>query len=438
MKKTISMSIILLIMTISLLISVEAENLYQQQPVYQNDSGQRVLDVTYNNGSLALRVLGRGSNIYNATNNLLITTSCKGPDYYCIAYDQQNNELIILWVDTAGILWRTPANRVENVSKGIYSGQVLNSISSSSTGNSATNGSTSYNYNTTNNTYSQGYNAGYNKGYSDGVNSNSYNSTTYSSDYNYANGYTAGYSVGYSQGQNASGYNYNGYNDKVVKDGNYYKVTVDGKTYEYKLSRDILTYKNTEISDDVDAIAFTDEYIIYFIGDEAYAVELGRKSEGDQILDDVEKVTYQSNGMLDYIKADGEKLDADDIEDLIDDDDDDDDDYPYVRKSSKKYTFYKSSSKKYVYTYDGDTVEYDGDTVECDGHDIDDIETIAFSEDGYLYILTENGNMYQLKCGKDYDEAKKVDSDIDRMKTSSYIVDYVYDNNKKIDIEDYE
>lgn len=421
-------------------LKVQAANIYAQQPVYENEAGQRVLDVTYSNtGSLALRVFGRGGNVYVSTYNLLITTNCKGPDYYCVAYDTSNNELVILWVDTAGVLWRTPANRIQNESKGIFSGGVLNTVTSSVTGGSSSTGNYNSGNTTTTTTYSTGYNAGYSQGYNDGRNGNSYNATTYSSDYNYSSGYAAGYAAGYSQGSQMNYIDNDNNSDKVTKNGSYYRVTVDGETYEYRLSGDTLTYRGTEISDEVDELAFTDEYIIYFVGDEAYALEIGRKSSGDKILDNIEKVYYQSNGFLNYIRADGEKYYDNDVEDLIENyDDKDDDEYPYVRKSSDKYTYYKSSSRKYSYEYDEDIVMYnDNEVVDEDDEIIEDIKALAFSEGGYLYLLTEDGNLYQLKVGRD--EAEKVDSNIDRMRVSSYIVTYVYDeDDDRIDIEDYE
>jgi hypothetical protein len=382
--------------------NVQAANMYEQQPVYINASGQRVLDVTYN-GSTVLEVVAKNGNVYNVTNKFLVTSTCKGPDYVGVAYNSQLATLVILWVDQSGTLWRTPATYLQNTAQGQYTGGAINTVTSSN-----------YNGSGSSSTSTTGY--GYNPNYG----------------YNQNGSYNSGY--GYNQNGGNSSYcpsnNNNKYDAYVTVSGSTYKIYDGSKTYTYKLSKDELSYNGTEIADDVEAIAFTEEYVIYFTDDnEAWAVELGRKSKGDMILEDIEKVTYVAgSGLLDYIKADGKKYDEDDVEDLIDDSDDKDSDYPYVKKSSKKYTFYKASSKKYTYEYDGDAVEYD-DKKLCD-----DVEEIAFSEDGYLYMLTEDGDLYNCKVGST--TAKKVDSDIDRISSSKYIVKYVYDeDNNKINVE---
>ncbi|MBR3133001.1 MAG: hypothetical protein IKG42_02855, partial [Clostridia bacterium] len=105
-----------------------------------------------------------------------------------------------------------------------------------------------------------------------------------------------------------------------------------------------------------------------------------------------------------------------------DDDDDDDDDYPYCKKSGHKYTFYKSKSSKYVYTFEDGSLEYKDDEIE------DEVDTIGFSNAGYIYILTSDGDLYHQKVGRT-DSPTWIDGDIEYMSVNSdYMVTKIVDD----------
>ena len=404
MFKKIFAALLAAVMVMSISVNAFA---YSLQPPYINESGQRVLPVTDDSGRTVVTVYARGSNVYNGTYGFWVASNCKGPEYVCLRSGTDGCPIVIMWVDTSNTLWRTPYNVYSpTVKQYNYSGGVLNTIgnvgyyNTQSTTTQTTTTYPQYQQQTQYPTYQQSQYPTYQQTY-----------PTYD---NY-NRYETSYDV------------------YVTNSGNNYKYHDGSKTYSYTYKKDTLEYGSYEISDEAQAIGFIEDYICYADDDNSlYAVEIGKKSHGEKILEDITRIQYESGtNLISYVRADGKKYDADDLRDLIDDDDDDDDDdYPEVKKSSNKYTYYKSSSKKYVYTYKNGEVEYKDDEV------LDDVSAIAFSEGGYLYMLTEDDDLYQIKVGST-SSPKKVDSDIDRIKSNNYIVKYVYDNDdNKIDVED--
>ena len=381
MKKTMTI-LLSIIMVLLLCTFVYAGNFIMN--VFNNSSGQRVFQTT------GLTIYARGNNIWNATYGWGIY-DCKGPDYVTIA--QSNGQLSILYVNTSGKYRRTWASQnyvtdvmVNGVPK-TWNGEVLNTVTGAY--QQSTQQYTQPNYNTPNYQYNNGgynYNYGYNDGYNYGY-------------YDYGYNYNYDYYDDYYYDRNRSKYDV-----YVEKSGKTWKYHDGSKTYTYTLKSGQLDYGNYEIADDVDAIGFIEDYLLYIVDDdEIWATKVGKKNEGEQIGDGFEKITYESGtNLIDYMKVDGKKYDADDLEDVIKDNDfyyyDDRDrdrssSYPYVKYSSGKYTYYKSSSNKYVYEFDGDTLKYKGDVIH------DNVRQIGFSNGGYLYILDYDDQLYYVKVG---------------------------------------
>jgi hypothetical protein len=421
MKKTMTI-LLSFIMVLLLGTFVYAGNFTMN--VFNNTSGQRVIQVT---GDSSLTIYARGNNVWNATYGWGIS-DCKGPDYVTVA--QSNGQLSILYVNTSGKYRRTWASQnyvtdviVNGVSK-TWNGEVLNTVTGAY--QQSTQQYTQPNYNTPNYQYNNG---GYNY------------------DYGYNNGYNYGYyDYGYNYNYNYDDYYYDRnrsrYDVYVEKSGKTWKYYDGSKTYTYTLKSGQLDYGNYEIADDVDAIGFIEDYLIYIVDDdEIWATKVGKKDEGEQIGDGFEKITYESGtNLIDYIKVDGKKYDADDIEDAIkddgfdkDDDDDDDDDYPYVKKSGQKYTYYKSKSSKYVYTFENGSVEYKNDEI------LDVVDTVGFSKKGYIFMLTSDGDLYRLKVGSN-SSPSWIDGGISYITVNSdYIVTkIVFDDGHSLKTSDYE
>lgn len=348
--------------------------------VYNNTSGQRQIDVT--NGSYTmLTLVGRGGNVYDVTHQRLITSSCKGVDYFTVATGTDNS-LIIMWVDSQGYLWRTPAIVYQPICKGAWSGSALNTVTQ-------------------------------------GVQASVQQNINYQQSYPNYQPYYYQQQVYNQQNQNTSNYQ--------SDDKGYYKLSSDD-LYWYSSNGS----NKTKLVSNVDEMAkIDDDYIIYRKDDNLYYIEYGEKNKGEFLMDEVDDIKKSSSDKLRYvITEDDEEYDEDDIRDLIDDDDDDDDDddrdYPYVRKSGSKYTLYKSSSRKYRYEIDDDEVTYDDDVIyRADDHDDDDVDCIAFTSK-YVYIFTDSGDLYQAKLGED-EEAELVEENIEKFYESGHIFKYLKD-----------
>ncbi|MBR3133002.1 MAG: hypothetical protein IKG42_02860 [Clostridia bacterium] len=253
-------------------INNSAGQIYQLQDPINNSDGQRELVVKDVNGNTALKVLGKDHNVYNSTIGKLYTDNCKGPDYFGVAYNQNLNQLQILWVDTSDMLWLSSASEYKPLIQGIYSGGPINSveIQTLETQDVMIQPTQPNNQNNGQNTYN-------------GTNT-----------------------------LNNSG---------KISTGTF-TYTYDRINYKYKLNykgelQFVTNVSTTVISEDVVAFGFAGKYVVYLNDDqEMYAVELARLSKGTMILDDVDGIDFSSAGtnVIANVYADRETYSAEDIE----------------------------------------------------------------------------------------------------------------------------
>lgn len=288
MKKTIFILMILAVLismmgsTTTVLANTE---MYQLQWAHEDATGRRYLDVIYTNtdqtalagldkysdayvSKLAIRVCGNGGNVYDVTNKCLVTKKCKGKEWFGIGYTKEKHTFHIIWIDDNDIAKMKYINDSQIYVLGAYRGEPLNALQSANTVNTNTAGMTIPSEQT--------------------VVQNPIPSTT-------------------------------------IKTSGDFIYHYDGETYKYTLKKGVLSFTSgtatTEISRDVDVVtvAFVDKYVLYFTDDnEMYALELGKRSSGTLILEDVENIYYKDgSNVISSVIDDGENISDEDLRSQI-------------------------------------------------------------------------------------------------------------------------